>query len=228
MSVPHHRTKGPVSTPAARLIELQGEITWLQNKIAALEVEKREATDRLNRFYRMSDTSFGGIAMAQQWADLWMWEAILNENPQLKAIFEIGTWKGGFSWWLYGQARAREIEFRSYDSIVPEGAMQAALEGTKKWSFFVKSDVFADADTLGIGFRAWEPCVVFCDGGNKPRELRTFAEQLEHPESLLIVHDWGTEFTAEDVPASVRIVYEDFCESLGAISRIFRLKDTDA
>lgn len=214
----HHRTKGPASTPAQRLIELQQEIRFLEGRIDGLKSSEQDLKNRLDCFYRMQDVSFGGIQMAQQWADLWMWERVLNDNPQLKAIFEIGTWKGGFSWWLWAQTSARRMHFATYDAIEPERTIPG----------FSRADVFAEYAPLGITFRAWEPCLVFCDGGNKPRELKTFVEQLEHPESLLVVHDWGTEFTEADVHAGVRMVYGDFCEELGAISRVFQLKENDA
>lgn len=210
------------ASPATRLIELQRQISYLQRELDGANARASIAEERLSRYTKLSGTSFGGIAMAQQWADLVMWEGILNENPQLRAIFEIGSWKGGFSWWLYGQAQARKMMFRTYDVVVPDGAMEAAVAGSDRWRFFVKSDVFADYRNLGKGFREYEPCVVFCDGGNKPRELATFSQELRHPDSLLAVHDWGTEFMPEDIHSGVRMVYTDFCEELGAITRWFR------
>ena len=49
---------------------------------------------------------------------------------------------------------------------------------------------------------------------------------LEHPESLLVVHDYGTEFQPEDVPACLEMVYREFCEDLGSMSRVFKKKET--
>jgi len=81
---------------------------------------------------------------------------------------------------------------------------------------------------LGKRFRAFEPCVVFCDGGNKPRELKTFAAELRDPRSLLFVHDWGTEMLPGDVPDTVGMVYGEFCEQLGSVTRVFKLRSDDA
>jgi hypothetical protein len=211
----HQRTKGPASTPAQRLVELQNALTAAEQRAA----DERHRADVLqaeyDRFHRMTETSFGGVPMAQQWADLYLWEAVLNSRPQLEAIFEIGTWQGGFSWWLWGQSMARDIFFQTFDAIQPE----------REVPWFMRLDVFADAEFLGKRFRAFEPCVVFCDGGNKPRELRTFASELRDHRSLLLVHDWGTEMLPEDVPDTVEMVYGEFCEEIGAITRVFRLKD---
>lgn len=210
----HHRSKGPVSTPAQRLVELQQEIIHLESELDVANARADLAERRLERFYRMAGTSFGGVTMAQQWADLWLWEAVLNGNQQLRAIFEIGTWQGGLSWWLWAQTQVRRMHFRTYDAIKPE----------KHPPNFMRGDVFANVTDLGQKFRTHEPCVVFCDGGNKPRELKTFASELRDPGSLLIVHDWGTEMLPEHVPDTVEMIYGDFCEDLGSITRVFRLK----
>jgi len=155
--------------------------------------------------------------MAQIPADMILWEAVLNDNP-VDAIFEIGTWQGGFSWWLYAQSLARDIYFQTYDAVVPERSIPA----------FFRADVFASVQFLGRRFRAFEPCVVFCDGGNKPRELQTFAQELRDPRSLLFAHDWGEEIGPDDVPYTVEMVYGEFCEQLGSVTRVFKLRSDDA
>lgn len=192
----------------------------LQNALSVAERERDEAlnaaaklANKLIRYHRFQ-TSFGGITMAQYWCDLTLWEAVLNENP-VDAVFEIGTWNGGFSWWLYAQSLARDMYFQTYDAIVPERSIPA----------FYKVDVFAETKMLGQRFRAFEPCVVFCDGGNKPRELQTFSRELRDPKSLIMVHDWGTEMLPEDVPEGIEMVYRDLCEEIGSITRVFRLEE---
>ncbi len=214
----HQRTKGPVSTPAQRLVELQNALNDTEQRLAAAKGRIHELELEYDRYHRMSDTSFGGIPMAQIRADLVLWEAVLNSNTQLRAIFEIGTWQGGFSWWLWAQTQARHMYFRTYDSIAPD----------RKIPNFMRDDVFADVTYLGQKFRSYEPCVVFCDGGNKPRELATYAAELRDPASLFFVHDWGTEMLPENVPDTVTMVYGEFCDELGSITRVFKLKENDA
>lgn len=210
----HQRTKGPASTPATRLVELQNALTHSERELAEERAVAARLALRLERFQTIGNVSFGGIAAAQIWADFVLWESILNENPQVDAIFEIGTWKGGFSWWLNAQAQARNIFFETYDAIQPHPVPPA----------FKRIDVFAERKYLGRRFRDWEPCVVFCDGGNKPRELREFSQELVDPGSLLVVHDWGTEMRPDDVPDTVEEAYGGFCDEIGSISRVFRLK----
>lgn len=221
MSVPerltHQRSKGPASTPAARLVELQNALAHAERETAEQRSRAEAAEAALLTYRTVGAVSVGGVRAAQMWTDLILWELVLNANPQIDAIFEIGTWEGGFSWWLDTQARARNIFFQTYDAIEPDRPVPG----------FRRCDVFLENRSLGRRFRDWEPCVVFCDGGNKPRELQLFSDHLVDEGSLLMVHDWGTEMLPENVPDSVEMVYGALCEELGSVTRVFKLKDPD-
>lgn len=204
-------------TPVSRLIELRQELAYLQRDLDEANAKASRAEEKLKVFTELGNVSFGGIPAAQIWTDFVLWELVLNKHTDLRAIFEIGTWKGGFSWWLWAQAEARRMHFETYDAIEPE----ASIPG------FHRADVFRDYALIGRDFRIWEPCAVFCDGGNKPRELEVFSQQLEHPESILLVHDWGTETQPEDVPAGWEMLYREFCENYSSITRVFKRKVSD-
>lgn len=167
-----------------------------------------------SRFHSFTGTSFAGVPMAQYWVDLIIWEAILNEHPTLNGIVEIGTFKGGFSLYLSAQAKARNMFFRTYDVFPPEVRVPG----------FVQLDVFAHAADVGNHLKSNDPVVLYCDGGNKGRELRTFSKYLS-PESLIVVHDWGTELLPKDVPDSVEFVYKPWLEELGSPTRVFKVRD---
>lgn len=214
-TTPHNRSKGPPSTPALRLVELNRELVRTRAVLKEASDEYAKLERRLQQFTTIGGVSFGGIPAAQVWCDFVLWESLLNET-KFRAIIELGTWQGGFSWWLWAQTRARRgMNFYTFDAIAPERLVPD----------FERRDIFADAAHLGALMRANEPCIVFCDNGNKPRELQTFSKELRSQESLLVVHDWGTEMQPEDVPDNVEMVYEDFCKELGSISRVFRLKE---
>lgn len=157
-------------------------------------------------------TSFCGIPVAQFWADFYLWELVLNANPDLRAIVEIGTWQGGFSRYLAAQARGRGMAFRTYDSVVPDRPPEE----------FVRLDVFAFEREVGAYLESRAPLILFCDGGNKPRELCTFPKYLDE-RSIVIAHDWGTEVLPGDVPGDLSPIYEDACDGLGSMSRVFRV-----
>lgn len=159
--------------------------------------------------------SFGGRTCAQTWADFLLWEQILNENSHLHGIVELGTWEGGFSEYLYAQTRVRQWPiFLTYDVQVPQ----------RKPPGFVQLDIYRHAETLIGQLEAIKvPIALFCDGGNKPRELKTFPPHLPRG-SIVVVHDWGTETLPSDVPDFLEELYGDNCDQLGSMSRVFRMR----
>jgi cephalosporin hydroxylase len=162
------------------------------------------------RWWRFGGVSFGGVHAAQYWVEFILWEVLLNER-RYDSIIELGTWEGGFSLYLNAQAEARGMSFRTYDVHQPARSIPG----------FVQIDIFAKAEEIGEHMRRAEPVIVLCDGGNKPRELKTFARYVT-PESTLVVHDWGTEFLEKDIPETVEMIHKDWCEELNSASRVFR------
>ena len=142
--------------------------------------------------------SFGGVPAAQLVQDYFLWECLLNENPQVRGIVELGTWEGGFALYLAAQARCRGLSFRTYDVTAPAHEIPG----------FVQLDIFREAEQIGEYLRREGPVIVLCDGGNKPRELRTFSRYLTE-EARLVVHDWGTEVLPSDVPDNVEMLHQD-------------------
>lgn len=165
-------------------------------------------------FHSFDATSLGGVPVAQYWVDLVTWEGVLNDNPQLDAIVELGTWQGGFSYYLDMQARARGLGFHTYDVIQPERDIPG----------FIHSDIYRHHKSLGEFFHTLGKIALFCDGGNKPRELATFPPYLRAG-SIVAVHDWGTETLPKDVPDFLEPLYSEYLENLGSVTRWFRMKE---
>ena len=162
------------------------------------------------RWWRFGGVSFGGVHAAQYWVEFILWEVLLNERPY-NSIIELGTWEGGFS--CTSTPRQRRGTWPS-----------APMTST---SLLATSPVSSRSTSLRRPRRSVstcskaEPVIVLCDGGNKPRELKTFARYVT-PASTLVVHDWGTEMLEKDIPPSVEMVHEDWCVELGSASRVFR------
>ena len=213
----HQRTKGPASTPAQRLVELQQELLHTQQRLTEETGRATSAERRLLRYEELGHVSFGGIKAAQIWADFFLWEGLLNDQ-RFHAIIELGTWQAGFSWWLWAQTQARKQSFWTFDAIVPDNPPPG----------FTKLDVFAEVASITTIFRQVEPLVLFCDNGNKPREIQTFAPLLKHEDSLIVVHDWETEIGPDDIPDTVEMVAGSFCDDIRSMSRVFRLRRDDA
>ena len=166
----------------------------------------------LDRWHRYGGVSFCGIPVAQFWAEFCLWESLINERSY-RGIVELGTLDGGFSLYLATQAAHRGMFFRTYDVRKPAWDVPG----------FVQIDIYASADEIGKHLRRHDPVIVFCDGGNKPRELKTFSRYVT-PESLLVTHDWGTEVLRKDIPDNVEMVHEEWCVELGSASRCFRVR----
>lgn len=167
--------------------------------------------DRLHRF---GGVSFGGVLMAQHWADLYIWEILLNTHPELAGIVELGTWEGGMSRYLWSQAKLREMEFVTFDVVAPPDPPP----------FFVQLDIYRFPEVVESAAEAMDgPVALFCDGGNKPRELKTFPS-LTPAGSIFLVHDWGTETLSSDVPDFLEEIYGDLCDELSSVTRIFRMR----
>lgn len=217
--IPHARPPQlGVSSPSQRVAELSAHINQLDNEIAKLRAENTALKADYDRFHRFKDTSFAGVPMAQYWCDLVLWEAILNTNEHLRGIVEIGTWEGGLSGWLWAQARLRGMSFVTFDVTVP-----TKLATTGWTDCYRQTDVFAEPEFVEAFIAERAPVVLLCDGGNKPRELETFGPMVG-PEGLVVVHDWGTEMLPADVPDTMSMEYGAYCDLLGSVSRVFRVK----
>jgi len=160
--------------------------------------------------------SFAGVKAAQILSDYWLWEAILNDQPEITGIVELGTGQGGFSLFLAAQAEGRGISFRTYDIAAPACRVPG----------FVRLDIYRAADAIGEHLSRHDPVVLFCDGGNKPRELETFSRYLT-PRSVIVVHDWMTEIYPHDVPEWCVEIYGTTCDDLGSMSRVFRVTEEE-
>jgi len=172
-------------------------------------------SEKIDYWHDFQYTSFAGVPMAQYWCDIYLWEAILNSNPHIKSIVELGTWNGGFSLFLKMQADVRKMNFLTYDSINYNSPAYKIIP-------FVERDIFADQEEVGR-LISLDSAIVFCDNGNKPREIQTFAPYLTS-DSLIIVHDWMREIFPKDIPNYLEETYGDFCDDIGSVSRVFRKK----
>ena len=156
---------------------------------------------------RTCEVTFAGIPASQTWADFYLWEQVLNAHPRLKAIVELGTGHGGFSRYLHAQAFERQMQFRTYDQHMPKQPPPG----------FVQVDIFADVYTIAAYLQSHTPVLLFCDNGDKVRELRYYTPYLTTGD-VAIVHDWLTEVQPEDVPTGLTPIHEDISESM---SRVF-------
>lgn len=151
--------------------------------------------------------TFLGRNCSQAWEDFQLWENLLNAHPDLQSIVELGTGEAGFSRYLHLQAKARGIKFATFDRVRMDAHRQPG---------FHQVDIFAEPERVVHHLES--PAVLFCDNGDKPREVATFAPHLQ-PGDLLVVHDWGTEFQPRHIPPFMRRIHTEWWRTSAILER---------
>jgi hypothetical protein len=151
--------------------------------------------------------TFLGVNCSQSWADFQLWENLLTAHPELRSIVELGTGEAGFSRFLHIQAEARGLEFATFDRVRMDRHRQPG---------FRKLDIFDKPGAVVSSFV--HPVVLFCDNGDKPREVATFAPHLQ-PGDLLVVHDYGTEFWPRHIPDCMKRVHREWWRTSAILER---------
>ncbi len=144
-------------------------------------------------------TNFVGQMMQHNY---WQYDVIgrlLGENPQVRGILEIGTGNGALTVLLGCWGRRLGIPVATYDIDMGRSAPVRPVLSALGVSIH-EEDCFSEESRKRIaGFLSdHAPVYLLCDGGDKPREMRTFGPLLS-PGSLLSGHDWGLEITEKDI-----------------------------
>ena len=143
-------------------------------------------------------------------ADLTAWEAFLARH-RVGGILEVGTATGAFSRWLAER--------------VPVVVTADVERPDKPPARFMERDIFEDPiDLSAPELRGLHPLLLFCDNGDKPREVALYAPSLRLGD-YLAVHDYGDEIFAWDIPGGFRPVLPHRCERLGSLTRFYRRTD---
>jgi len=147
-------------------------------------------------------TSFIGIKAAQSYADFLVWERFLTDTDFAR-IIEIGTYKWGMSLFFWLWCKTKAADFHTYDiKFFPATRVIRELGITKQ---FQMVDVFEIADKVGNLISQPNPTIVYCDGGNKAAEIKTFSRYLKKGD-YIAMHDFGTEVFQEDIPKGLKLI----------------------
>jgi len=129
---------------------------------------------------------------SQHQTDIEAWSYFLRKYVP-RAIIELGTGDGTFSEWL-----STNVEwFRTFDIGEPLNK----IEGFKKINIFDNKKII-EHTIQDSPF----PLVLFCDNGDKPREVELFSPFLG-PHDFLAVHDYQIEISGKDVPREFDLIY---------------------
>ena len=166
-----------------------------------------------------AENTFLGAPLAQSWSDLCLWEHFLNVY-MIRSLIELGTWRGGMAIYLSLQGATRGFNVTTIDSR-PTFQVRAFTE--RFGAVSLEHDVFDLSFMQNLIDVSRRPRMLFCDNGNKPREVREIAPLLERGD-FVAVHDWNTEVGSQDIPPAFEPVLLNECEATQSLTRFFILK----
>lgn len=119
--------------------------------------------------------------------------AAIVERHRPTTVVELGTDEGGFAAFLADLIKPWGGRVATFD-IKPK--FRPELLTTFDNLIFVRGDVLSFNLVAAAMIQRDEAVLLYCDNGNKKREIELYTELLS-PGSLLGVHDYGTEVDPE-------------------------------
>lgn len=154
---------------------------------------------------------FCGMLMAHNYYTYHIFSEIIEKNPQLCGIIELGTFTGAMTTVLGLEGIRKQIPVHTFDIAVQTD------EGTNRIFRQLNVNVHTcDIFENNMGFlknlvkQMNGPIYLLCDNGNKKGEFTTLVPFLPSG-SMISVHDWQMEFLPEDaqIHSSLLEPFED-------------------
>jgi cephalosporin hydroxylase len=146
--------------------------------------------------------SLFGVPVQREWPDIESLERFLvTEWPE--TVIELGTGTGSLSLFFAAYCAAHGFRFHTWDTgkmtHEHQAPHQRCLDAVAALGGEVHAGDIFDAETVSaIRWRITKKTFVYCDNGDKPRELRTYAPFMPMG-SHIGVHDFGTEVREPDI-----------------------------
>lgn len=138
-----------------------------------------------------------GVPTSLTWYDLGALLTLIH-TFQVQLVVEIGVEHGGASAVLASRARYTQTHYHGIDITLHELDDDVRLldgENIHHRNAWLSTTVDEVAQWVR---ESAGPCLVFCDGGDKPRELHLYAPILRSGD-VLVGHDRGNEYTEEAI-----------------------------
>ena len=162
----------------------------------------KEEYDR-KLLFEVSSNSFCGFKMEQSWSLIFVLNKVLNDNPDIKRIVELGTGQGGLTIYfglMMANIRGKVLTFdtklpnQDWFRFITERRLPIDYRFESNFSQLAQDDV--------RNFIKDEKVLIFCDNGNKAREIRMYGSKLKSGD-LIMAHDWGTEIREEHIKPNI-------------------------
>jgi len=165
----------------------------------------------------MAQHLFGAV-MGQTFPALFIFEWLLNFYP-VEQIVEIGTGCGGLTVYLQTQANIRGLDFVTYDARMRLDDKNNRIIANKpinmkKYINYRTGNVFEkDVRNEVRETLKKKVTLLYCDNGNKPREMKTFVPYCLKG-SVVGTHDWNGQFGIEGMikEHKMELLFEDICK----------------
>lgn len=141
---------------------------------------------------------FCGIEMSSNYYTFHIFSQIIENNPKIERIVELGTYTGSMTIALGLLGLLSDNKVYSYDiknclgnniQFLLSHHLQVDLRNQDIHDLDIRKQIFKEHFN--------EPIYLLCDNGNKRGEFIDFVPQLK-PGSVVSVHDYGVEFFEED------------------------------
>jgi len=120
----------------------------------------------------------------------------IHRHKNIDNIIEFGTGCGGLTI-LFGMAMLqRNGNVFTFDTQKPWKTWHTAIKGFP--IYYNQLNIFKYEHQIKQLIQQGKQTLVFCDNGNKPREVNTFAKHLRKND-LIIAHDWKNEINEENI-----------------------------
>jgi cephalosporin hydroxylase len=149
--------------------------------------------------------SYAGVIMERKWSDIFTMEVLLT-YARPTTVVELGTGSGAFSSYLAAYCYLTRARFATFDthhkgSVSKRVNYRTLAMVRRLGGRHYTRDVFAPATQAQIGRLVARPGValIYCDNGDKPRELRTYLECLKRGD-FIAMHDYVAD---DSLPESI-------------------------
>lgn len=143
----------------------------------------------------MVKRTFLGEKVSQNPLAIPMWEYVLD-TFEFSRIVELGTWWGNFSIYFLLFCINCEADFVTYDTVRRKNSRLKRLLGFDKHHRRV--DIFENKEEIIKEIQKPGRTILFCDNGDKQKEVDTFAPFLKSGD-IIAIHDWNTEVFPSEV-----------------------------
>ncbi|KKM27651.1 hypothetical protein LCGC14_1572590 [marine sediment metagenome] len=143
-----------------------------------------------------------GVPIGQSWFELGAL-AWLCGQYEIESFVELGILEGGLSSVLLGRTMfAKDFRYLGIENEMRllDLRVKAAGDWFKRFEIW-EVDAFENETIESITFwirKSSNPALIYCDNGDKPRELETYSKILRHGD-LIAAHDFNREYKFKDL-----------------------------